>query len=165
MKRILAVAAVVALLAGCGGDRPDAPYGHKWGQTIDEVKKTASNEFECEVGDRITICVDGFATIEFPSMQSVMYFFTKNEGLVQIDLRSKAFDRGANEATESIDELSKLSKLIKKDYNPKSEELISDKENLFRFNGYTMSVKVDDSGLKSDVYPISQVIISYKYDK
>ncbi|EMF4673469.1 hypothetical protein L3033_003835 [Providencia stuartii] len=164
MKRTLAAIALAVLITGCDS-KPDAPFGLKWGQTIDEVKKTASNEFECEVGDRITICVDGFATMEFPSMQSVMYYFAKNEGLVQIDLRSKAFDKGANEATESINDFSKISELIKKDYNPKSEEQLNDKENLFRFNGYTMSVKVDDSGLRSDVYPISQVIISYKYDK
>lgn len=53
MKRILAVAAVVALLAGCDS-KPDAPFGLKWGQSMDSV--SFINDGHCEKKRAETIC-------------------------------------------------------------------------------------------------------------
>ncbi|HEM6845366.1 TPA: hypothetical protein U2I45_001998 [Providencia rettgeri] len=53
MKRILAVAVVVALLAGCDS-QPDAPFGLKWGQSMDSV--SFIKDGDCEKEDGITTC-------------------------------------------------------------------------------------------------------------
>lgn len=56
MKRILAVAAVVALLAGCDS-KPDAPFGLKWGQSIDSI--SFIKDGDCEKKPETTVCVFG----------------------------------------------------------------------------------------------------------
>nr|WP_282560587.1 hypothetical protein [Providencia sp. R33] len=53
MKRILAVAAVVALLAGCDS-KPDAPFGLKWGQSMDSV--SFIKDGDCEKKRDETVC-------------------------------------------------------------------------------------------------------------
>lgn len=53
MKRILAVAVVVALLAGCDS-KPDAPFGLKWGQSMDSI--SFIKDGDCEKEDGITTC-------------------------------------------------------------------------------------------------------------
>ncbi|WP_273804199.1 hypothetical protein [Providencia rettgeri] len=53
MKRILLVAAVVALLAGCDS-KQDAPFGLKWGQSMDSV--SFIKDGDCEKEDGITTC-------------------------------------------------------------------------------------------------------------
>ncbi|WP_272656997.1 hypothetical protein [Providencia sp. PROV157] len=56
MKRILAVAAVVALLAGCDS-KPDAPFGLKWGQSMESV--SFIQDIHCEEGASKTACAFG----------------------------------------------------------------------------------------------------------
>lgn len=47
MKRILAVAAVIALLVGCDS-KQDAPFGLKWGQSMESVKKQLGSNIKCK---------------------------------------------------------------------------------------------------------------------
>ncbi|EPJ5787238.1 hypothetical protein [Providencia stuartii] len=53
MKRILAVAAVIALLVGCDS-KQDAPFGLKWGQSMDSVGFIKDGD--CEKESEVTIC-------------------------------------------------------------------------------------------------------------
>ncbi|AVE42483.1 hypothetical protein J7S95_18055 [Providencia stuartii] len=59
MKRILAVAAVIALLVGCDS-KQDAPFGLKWGQSMDSVGFIKDGD--CEKKRDETVCVFGNST-------------------------------------------------------------------------------------------------------
>ncbi|HEC8325155.1 TPA: hypothetical protein RG501_RS15035 [Providencia rettgeri] len=48
MKRILAVTAVVALLAGCG-DKMNGPLGFEWEMTVAEIKSLGYPNTKCDV--------------------------------------------------------------------------------------------------------------------
>ncbi|MEY0097808.1 hypothetical protein [Providencia stuartii] len=56
MKRILAVAAVVALLAACDS-KQDAPFGLKWGQSMESVGFIKDGD--CENENNLTTCKFG----------------------------------------------------------------------------------------------------------
>lgn len=91
MKRILAVAAVVALLAGCDS-KPDAPFGFEWGQSVDNVKKLGLSRLSCgdEHKDGFTLCHSESS----PSGERGEFIFAFNDpkykGLVTIDKKYKA---------------------------------------------------------------------------
>lgn len=88
MKRILAVAAVVALLAGCDS-KPDAPFGLRWGQSMDSV--SFIKDGDCEKKRAETICTfDNTSPFNDWSYENTLRF--KSDKLVEIDTMFNAAD-------------------------------------------------------------------------
>ncbi|EPB0124813.1 TPA: hypothetical protein ACHWKK_003819 [Providencia stuartii] len=81
MKRILAVAAVTALLVGCDS-KQDAPFGLKWGQSMDSVGFIKDGD--CEDKPEATVCVFGD---EKPFSKLSYYNALKfnNDGLFEVE--------------------------------------------------------------------------------
>lgn len=88
MKRILAVAAVVALLAGCDS-KPDAPFGLRWGQSMDSV--SFIKDGDCEKKRAETICsFDNTPPFNDWSYENTLKF--KSDKLVEINTMFNGVD-------------------------------------------------------------------------
>lgn len=81
MKRILAAIALAGLITGCDS-KPDAPFGLKWGQSMDSV--SFIKDGDCEKKPETTVCVFG---AEQPFSEQSYYNSLKfnKDGLFEVE--------------------------------------------------------------------------------
>ena len=85
MKRTLAAIALAVLVTGCDS-KPDAPFGLKWGQSVDSVKKLGLSGLSCDDGYKgeLITCHSGSSPLKQNGKFMLTFNDPKYKGLVTI---------------------------------------------------------------------------------
>ncbi|WGL99178.1 hypothetical protein QE177_04665 [Arsenophonus sp. aPb] len=116
MKRVMLAALAVIVLSGCD-NRPDAPFGFKWGQSVEEIKKLNLKDIDCSEGkDKYkgqAFCTAKTSPDDKSEYNEYFLEFTENKGLFNI-VRMRLYDKSALVNVKKIFE--KLNNQIKNEY-------------------------------------------------
>ncbi|HHR5867631.1 TPA: hypothetical protein ACS70L_002878 [Providencia alcalifaciens] len=134
MKRILAVAAVVALLSGCGEKNPysgNEPFGFKWGQHASSIENSGLPILRTGNDSGIKVIWLTSAPDDALGIDKYILYLSKEFGLLTLEARSNEFKITEPSELDAIYNVYSYvgSKVIELDQNKsKDKNLLGDKE-------------------------------------
>lgn len=182
MKKLIFIITCVIGLYGCD-NKPEAPFGFKWGQSVEDVKKLSLPNFKVEGDPNLVqfVHVDGSPNKELDA-ERFFLVFEPNDGLTTITMQSKSVDKDGYYFKEGRELYQKLSLTLEDKYGPpkKIVEKVERDDVSFYFclkeescgvwkreyekNGVTVVLEVEPSpGQFIDSMGKASISISYEY--
>lgn len=181
MKKLLAVAVAVLFIAGCDS-KPDAPFGFKWGQTVNET--VAQNLKNSDVrGDESLVSFIHADSAPEPVQYKGRYFLTfypefgltTASFLTEVDEESVFFNQGRviyNQINKKLEEKygppSKVDENVERDgaefYSCIKEKGCGKWERSYHKNGMNVKISVEPAvGSLMDGFSKGYIQVSYEY--